>query len=75
MYDLNSLVDPGSDWTITMARDINELGWIAASGINLNTGELHGLLLTPEPATLSLLALGSLAALLRRRGRIATRPV
>ena len=69
MTDLNDLLEPGSGWTITEARAINNHGQIAAYGWNNSTGQYHALLLesgeeilpTPEPSTL---AMGSLASLL-----------
>ena len=47
MTDLNSLIDPTSGWTITDARAINDLGWIAANGTDA-AGDAHALLLSPR---------------------------
>ena len=56
-------LDGGTNWTPVAARSLN-------GGLDWQTGEyplhIEG---SPEPATLSLLALGGLAALLRRRRR------
>jgi len=67
MVDLNSLIDPSLGWTLTYASDINNNGWIVGYGINAD-GETHAYLLTPEPGTLTLLGVGGLALLRRRRG-------
>ena len=70
-YKLQDLVEnwASSGWTrLYAANDVNENGQIVGYGL-YNNRELGFLLTpTPEPATLSLLALGGLA-LLRRRGR------
>ena len=44
MVDLNTLV-PGSGWTLTQARGINDKGQIAGFGVN-PSGAVHGFLLT-----------------------------
>jgi len=67
MTDLNDLIAPGSGWVLIQAQAINDNGWI--TGYGQIDGEAHAFLLTPEPATLSLLALGGLAVLMRRRKR------
>jgi len=66
IIDLNSLLPVGSGWTLVSAFGVNEAGWIVGTGTFQN-GETHAYLLTPEPATLSLLALGGLAMMRRRR--------
>ena len=62
MYDLNTLIPPGTGWTIDDAYAINDSGWIAATGTNpnVNAGAEQALLLTPtpEPASLAILGLG-----------------
>jgi uncharacterized membrane protein len=46
MMDLNAMLTTG-DWNIIDARDINDLGQIAAVGVNKATGRRRALLLTP----------------------------
>lgn len=48
MQDLNDVLTPGSGWTLTAARDINDLGQIVGTGTN-SLGQQHGFLLTPLP--------------------------
>jgi probable HAF family extracellular repeat protein len=64
--DLNLLIDPdlASVWTLEKAYCINNSGWIVGSMTNA-AGDTHAFLLTPEPASLLLLALGGL--ILRRK--------
>jgi hypothetical protein len=75
MLDLNTiLVSNSLGWTITEARAINNLGQIAETGHD-SSGYSHALLLTPtsavpEPSSIVMLGLGSLALLgLRRKSR------
>jgi probable HAF family extracellular repeat protein len=69
MSDLSTMVDPSSGFTLEEACSINDAGQIVGWGINAD-GDQDAFLLTPtpEPATLSLLAVGGLA-LLRRKAR------
>ena len=66
MYDLNDLVD-AVGYRLEHARAINDHGHIAVSAQEELSGEWRVLLVVPEPATLSLLGLGGLAVLRRRR--------
>lgn len=67
MFDLNTLVDPASGWTLTDARDINGSGQISGSG--LFAGQRHAVLLkpVPEPPT-AVLANAGLAFFAPRAG-------
>ena len=60
MVDLNDLIDTVDDWRIVQAFDINNDGWIVATGRNYSDGEqpeVHAVLLrsVPEPSTVVLL--------------------
>lgn len=50
MTNLNSLIDPGSGWTLQEARDINEFGQIVGWG--LLDGQTRAFLLTPTAVPL-----------------------
>jgi probable HAF family extracellular repeat protein len=75
IYDLNTLIAPGSGWTLYYASDINDAGQIAAYGYDATTGQSHALLLDPvtidEPATLAMLGIGLGAIAVRRTRRVA----
>jgi len=45
--DLNTVLPADTPWYIFNTASINEAGQIAASGFNMNTGEMHAVLLTP----------------------------
>jgi len=66
--DLNTLIDPSLGFTLYGATDVNDSGWIVGWGA-YSDGAARAFLLTPipEPATLSLLAVGGMALLRRRR--------
>jgi hypothetical protein len=78
--DLNSFIDPASGWTLQNAYSITDTDWV--SGIGLydpdGAGPLPGYgrafliqvpVAVPEPASLSVLALGGMTLLGRRRSR------
>jgi probable HAF family extracellular repeat protein len=67
MRDLNSLIAPGSGWTLGGANGINDLGQI--TGVGSFGGQSHAFLLTPvpEPSALVLAGLAAGAWLWRRR--------
>jgi len=64
--DLNTLIDPASSWVLTRAYCINNSGWIVGCGTNPD-GDTHAYLLTPEPTSAVIMAIGVFA--LRRRRR------
>jgi len=78
MTDLNSLLDPLSGWTVTIAYDINSWGDIAAEGYNPKFGNRDLLLLSsadhsvPEPGSLELLGAAGIALCVHRRRQIGT---
>jgi probable HAF family extracellular repeat protein len=65
MSDLNDLIEPTSGWTIQWARDINDLGDIAAVG--LKDGVSRGVILTPIPEPTELILVLPVWLLLTRR--------
>lgn len=66
--DLNTLIDPGSSWTLTAVEAINDFGWIVGSGISAD-GQHQAILLTPVPEPSLLVLMGIAAANLLRRRR------
>jgi hypothetical protein len=48
--DLNTVLPADTPWYIFNTASINDAGQIAASGFNMNTGEVHAVLLTPISA-------------------------
>ncbi len=71
MLDLNDLIPPESNMVLHEAMDINSSGQIVGYGYikSIGVGVPHAFLLTPvpEPLSLSLLSLGGLVAIRRRR--------
>jgi probable HAF family extracellular repeat protein len=67
MTDLDSLIDPSSGWTLRYAFGINDSGQIVGDGLD-PAGIEEPFLLTPvpEPATVSLLLIGSAGIFMRR---------
>jgi probable HAF family extracellular repeat protein len=68
IIDLNSLISQNSGWTLNHASGINDRGEITGWGTD-SLGRTEAFLLTPipEPATVLLLAVGTIALLVRRR--------
>ncbi len=67
IIDLNGYLSPGSGWVLTSALSINDLGWICGQGTY--NGASHAFVLVPEPASLSLLAIGVVGLMLRKSSR------
>jgi probable HAF family extracellular repeat protein len=69
LSDLNDCLVDSTDWQyLRLAFDVNNHGQIVGEGVLAN-GDTHAFLLNPvpEPGTLSLLALGGLALMQRRK--------
>lgn len=70
--NLNDLIDPNSGWNLKSARDINDNGWIIGQGTFNGVSTTYLARPTeavPEPASLSIIAIGigALAARTRRK--------
>jgi probable HAF family extracellular repeat protein len=65
--DLNTLIAPTSGWTLNYAYCINNSGWIVGEGTYHGNG--RAFLLTPEPASALIMAVGAIIATSRRRRR------
>lgn len=72
VVDLNTLIDPNGGWVLFNAKDVNNNGWIAGEG-SFNGVQTNYVLRpiesVPEPASMTILALGigALAARARRK--------
>lgn len=64
MTGLNDILGDAS-WDLKAASDINENGWIIGTGTH--DGSNVAYVMVPEPATMSLLAIGGLGVLIRRK--------
>jgi uncharacterized membrane protein len=58
--DLINQIDPSCGWVSGSVYGINNNGWIVGEVYN-SAGEWHAILITPEPATILLFGLASLA--------------
>lgn len=76
LIDLNTQIDPGANWELIRAADINEQGQI--TGLGIHNGEFRAFLLTPtaipEPTTVAFFGLAAAGAGVawwkRRRDRL-----
>jgi hypothetical protein len=70
VVDLNSLIDANSGWTLTNAIDINNNGWIVGHGVYngvFTTFVARPTDAVPEPASMTILALGIGTLIARKR--------
>jgi probable HAF family extracellular repeat protein len=51
--DLNTLIAANSGYQLTVAFDVNSRGQIAVCAVEQSTGNIHALLLTPQPSNVS----------------------
>jgi probable HAF family extracellular repeat protein len=72
MTDLNTLLLPGSGWTLNYAEAINDAGQIVGIGTN-GLNQHHAYLLTPvpEPTSFALLGIAAAGWLIRSRRMVA----
>lgn len=54
VYDLNELIDWPSPWNLQSARDVNDAGQVAGSGVV--NGEYHAFLASPVPGSIGVTA-------------------
>ena len=51
--DLNTLIPPNSGYYLIVASDVNARGQIVVWAVNVNTGNVHAALLSPQPSNLT----------------------
>jgi probable HAF family extracellular repeat protein len=51
--DLNTLIPAGSGYQLVAAFDVNARGQIVVSAVQLSTGNMHAVLLTPQPSSVA----------------------